>query len=72
MKERLRLFYIKHILQHLFVWQARHLPFFVDFAYIYLGELQKDMQKKLLQPDFIKQARSLLQELEEQKHKAEF
>lgn len=53
-------FYLRYILHPLFMFQVRHLPRFLDYAYIYLNELQHVVHGKLMQPDWIEKAREEL------------
>jgi len=57
-----RSFYLKKILHPIFMFHVRHFPEFLDYCYIYLNELQHQVQGKLLQPDFIDQLRTTLKE----------
>ena len=56
----MRHFYIKFILHPLFMLQVRFVPMFLDYAYIYIQQLQHAVHGKLLQPDYIEQAREAL------------
>ena len=56
----MRHFYIKFILHPLFMLQVRFVPMFIDYAYIYIQQLQHAVHGKLLQPDYIEQARDYL------------
>ena len=56
----MRAFYIRRILHPLFMFQVRFVPMFIDFAYLYIGNLHHAVHGKLLQPDFIEQAREEL------------
>ena len=56
----MRHFYIKFILHPLFMLQVRFVPMFLDYAYIYIQQLQHAVHGKLLQPDYIEQARDAL------------
>jgi len=56
----MRAFYIRYILAPLFMAQVRHLPMFIDFAYLYIQNLQHLVHGKLLTPDYIEQARDEL------------
>lgn len=56
----MRTFYIRHVLHPLFMFQVRHLPLFLDYAYLYMNNLQHAVHGKLLQPDYIEQAREAL------------
>ena len=53
-------FYLKYILHPLFMFQVRRVPLFLDYAYIYVGNLQHAVHGKLLKPDYIEQAREAL------------
>lgn len=52
--------YIRYILHPLFMFQVRFVPMFIDYAYLYIQNLQHAVHGKLLQPDFIEQAREAL------------
>ena len=56
----MRHFYIKFILAPLFMAQVKLVPLFVDYAYIYIQQLQHAVHGKLLQPDYIEQVREAL------------
>ncbi len=56
----MRHFYIKFILHPLFMLQVRFVPMFIDFAYLYIQNLQHVVHGKLLTPDYIEQAREAL------------
>ena len=56
----MRHFYIKFILHPLFMLQVRFVPMFLDYAYIYIQNLQHAVHGKLLQPDYIEQTREAL------------
>jgi len=40
--------------------QVRFVPMFIDFAYLYIQNLQHVVHGKLLTPDYIEQAREAL------------
>ena len=40
--------------------KVRCVPMFLDYAYIYIQQLQHAVHGKLLQPDYIEQAREAL------------
>lgn len=61
--KRNRHFYLTKILHPIFMFQVRHFPKFVDYCDIYMKELNQQLQKKLLTPDFITQARDALEKL---------
>ncbi len=52
-----RRFYIRFILSPLFMLQVKFVPLFLDFAYLYIQQLQHAVHGKLLKPDYIEQAR---------------
>ena len=56
----MRHFYIKFILHPLFMLQVRCVPMFLDFAYLYIQNLQHAVHGKLLTPDYIEQVRNEL------------
>jgi hypothetical protein len=56
----MRHFYIKFILHPLFMFMVKRVPMFIDFAYLYIQNLQHAVHGKLLQPDYIEQARDEL------------
>ena len=56
----MRHFYLRFILAPLFMWQVKHVPMFADYAYIWVMKLQHLVAGKLLQPDYIEQAREAL------------
>lgn len=56
----MRHFYIKFILHPLFMFMVKRVPLFLDYAYIYLQQLQHAVHGKLLQPDYIEQTREAL------------
>jgi len=56
----MRAFYIRYILAPLFMAQVKLVPLFVDFAYIYIQQLQHLVHGKLLTPDYIEQVRASL------------
>ena len=58
----MRKFYIRWVLYPYFMFGVRHMPRFVDFAYGYIKNLEHEVQKKLLDPDFIEQARIALRD----------
>jgi hypothetical protein len=57
-----RSFYIKHILHPLFIFQVKHVPLFLDFAYLYIMDLQRQVHGKMMKPDWIERAREQLAE----------
>ena len=56
----MRHFYIKFILHPLFMLQVRFVPMFIDFAYLYIQQLQNAVHGKLLTPDYIEQMREAI------------
>lgn len=56
----MRAFYIRFILAPLFMLQIKVVPMFIDYAYLYIQNLQHAVHGKLLQPDYIEQAREEL------------
>ena len=56
----MRAFYIRHILHPLFMLQVKVVPMFLDFAYLYIQNLQHAVHGKLLTPDYIEQVRNEL------------
>lgn len=56
----MRSFYIRYVLHPLIMFQVKHMPLFLDYCYLYLHELQHQVQKKLMQPDYIEQVRITL------------
>ena len=56
----MRAFYIRFILAPLFMAQVKLVPMFIDFAYLYIQNLQHQVHGKLLTPDYIEQAREAL------------
>jgi len=56
----MRHFYIKFILHPLFMFQVRCVPLFLDYAYLYIQNLQHAVHGKLLTPDYIEQVRNEL------------
>lgn len=56
----MRHIYIKFILHPLFMFQVRFVPMFIDFAYLYIQQLQHAVHGKLLTPDYIEQTREAL------------
>ncbi len=57
----MRAFYLRHVLHPLFMFQVRHLPMFLDYAYLYIQNLQHEVQGALMKPDYIEQVREALQ-----------
>ena len=60
MKGKRKRFYIQYVLMPIFTFQVMHLPFFVDYCYQFVQDLQHAVHGKLLQPDYIEQAREAL------------
>ena len=58
--ELMRAFYIRFILAPLFMAQVKLVPMFIDFAYLYIQNLQHQVHGKLLTPDYIEQVRASL------------
>lgn len=56
----MRAFYLRHVLHPLFMFQVSHLPLFIDYAYVYIQNLQHAVQGELMKPDYIEQAREEL------------
>lgn len=56
----MRAFYIRYILHPLFMFQVRFVPMFIDYAYLYIQNLQHAVQGELMKPDYIEQARAEL------------
>jgi len=56
----MRAFYIRYILAPLFMAQVKLVPMFIDFAYLYIQNLQHAVHGKLLKPDYIEQVRTSL------------
>ena len=56
----MRSFYVRYILYPLFIFQVKHVPLFLDFAYLYIQNLQHEVQGALMKPDYIEQVREAL------------
>ena len=56
----MRAFYLRWILYPYFMFGVRHMPEFLDFAYLYMNKLQHAVHGKLLTPDYIEQTRNEL------------
>jgi hypothetical protein len=56
----MRAFYIRYILHPIFMLQVKRLPLFLDYAYLYIQQLQHAVHGALLKPDWIERAREEL------------
>lgn len=54
--------YLRYILEPLFRFAWLHVPWFADYAVEFVKQVQHKVQDKLMQPDFIEQARIALAE----------